>query len=207
MKTRKTTRVKRHKVIFVVVVFVSFVAFNVFAQPVLEPNAVSRASAPQHKVHKEAKPISQFNYQPTKDCVPITFETLGGFAIKVDWVMNATNSAFDTLKKEGEIPEKIRSLQGKKVSISGFMKPLKQDTGVASEFLLMRYFSTCCEGKTPQINEWLHVRTTGKAIPLANERMLAVRGVLQVGEKFGAGNVVSIYRLEEAEFESMGSSD
>ena len=71
----------------------------------------------------------------------------------------------------------------------------------------MRYFSTCCEGKTPQINEWLHVRTTGKAIPLANERMLAVRGVLQVGEKFGAGNVVSIYRLEEAEFESMGSSD
>jgi hypothetical protein len=87
------------------------------------------------------------------------------------------------------------------------MKPLKQDAGGTSEFLLMRYFSTCCEGKKPQINEWLHVRTTGKAIPLSNERMLAVRGVLQVGEKSGAGNVVSIYRLEEAELETMGSSD
>jgi hypothetical protein len=146
-------------------------------------------------------------YQASPGFDPLTFETLAAFQIKVEWVMNATNSAFDALKKEGEIPDQIRSLQGKKVSISGFMKPLKQDGGGATEFLLMRYFSTCCEGKAPLINEWIHVRTTAKAVPLANDRMLAVRGVLQVGEKLGTGNVVSIYRLEGAELETMGSSD
>ena len=178
-----------------------------FAQSVTNSVAIGSRREKPHEHNDTAKSSSPMKYQPSPGFNPLTFETLAAFQIKVDWVMNATNSAFDTLKKEGEIPEKIRSLQGKKVSISGFMKPLKQDTGVASEFLLMRYFSTCCEGKTPQINEWLHVRTTGKAIPLANERMLAVRGVLQVGEKLGAGNVVSIYRLEEAELETMSSSD
>jgi hypothetical protein len=121
--------------------------------------------------------------------------------------MNPTNSAADTLKREGEIPSRIKALDGKKVSIAGFMKLIKQEAGGATEFLLVPNYSTCCEGQMPVVNQWVHVLSPNKPIPLAGEHPLAIRGVLRVGEKLAGSNVVSIYRLDEVEIETMSSSD
>ena len=125
----------------------------------------------------------------------ISFETLAAFPIKVDWLINVTNSAIDTLRREGEISASIKALNGKKVSVQGYIKPLKQDDSGVRDFLLMRNHALCCQTNIPQINEWVHVRMTGRSIPFIHERQFTVRGVLQVGESLGEGNVVSIYRL------------
>ena len=164
-------------------------------------NSSPDVSSVSHKDHKPAKPASEFKYHPAKDHQAITFDTLGAFQIKVDWVMNLTNSAADSLKRDGEIPARVKALDGKKVSIAGFMKPIKQEEGGAVGFLLVKDYSTCCEGALPKINEMIHVQMAGNSIPQAGEQIFAVRGVFQVGEKLGAGNTVSIYRLEGAELE------
>ena len=130
-----------------------------------------------------------------RDYQPVNFETLAAFPIKVDWLINATNSAFDTLRRKGEISANIKALNGRKVSVQGYIKPLKQDDSGVRDFLLMRNHALCCQTNIPQINEWVHVRMTGRSIPFIHERQFTVRGVLQVGESLGEGNVVSIYRL------------
>lgn len=127
--------------------------------------------------------------------LPVDFETLAAYSIKVDWLINPTNSSLDTLKRTGEIPDAIKALHGQRVAVQGYMKPLKQDARGVSEFLLMRNHGLCCQTNVPQINEWVHVRMKGKTLPFAHERQFIVRGELQVGEKLGAGNVVSVYRL------------
>ena len=125
----------------------------------------------------------------------ISFETLAAFPIKVDWLINPTNSALDTVNRKGEIPALVKALNGKKVSVQGYIKPLKQDADGVTDFLLMRDHALCCQTNIPQINEWVHVRMTGRSIPFAHERQFTVSGVLQVGELLGTGNVVSVYRL------------
>lgn len=130
---------------------------------------------------------------------PVVFETLASFPIKVDWLMNPTNSAFDTLRREGNIPAVVQALDGKNVTVQGFLKPLQQDVGGVTEFLLMRNHALCCQTNIPQINEWIHVRMTGRSVSFAHEREYSVQGVLQVGELRSPGNVVSIYRLSGEE--------
>ncbi len=137
--------------------------------------------------------------------VPVSFETLAAFPIKVDWLINPTNSSFDTLQQEGEIPGSIKALQGTSVALQGYMKPLKQDAAGVSEFLLMRDHALCCQAKIPQINEWVHVRMLGRRAPFAHERLLTVRGRLQVGGLLGAGNVVSVYRLDGTDLTVSGN--
>ncbi len=126
---------------------------------------------------------------------PVGFETLAAFPLKVDWLMNPTNSSFDTLRRTGEIPAAIQALHGQKVELRGYVKSLQQDAGGMREFLLMRGHALCCQTNIPQINEWVHVRMTGPSLPFVPETLFTVSGVLAVGEAMGAGNVVSVYRL------------
>ena len=130
-----------------------------------------------------------------RDYLPVSFETLAAYTIKVDWLINPTNSSLDTVQREGTIPDNIKSLHGKKVVLQGYLKPLQHDANGMRNFLLMRNHALCCQTNIPRINEWVHVRMTENSLPYAHESQFVVRGVLQVGEVLGAGNVVSVYRL------------
>ncbi len=126
---------------------------------------------------------------------PVRLEALAAYPLRVDWLMNPTNSAFDTLRRRGEIPAAIQALNGTKVAIQGYVKPLQHDAGGVKEFLLMTTHALCCQTNAPRINEWVHVRMTGPSLPYGHDAQYIVRGELQVGEVMGAGNVVSVYRL------------
>jgi hypothetical protein len=139
--------------------------------------------------------VTATNAAVTTDYQSVGFETLAAYAIKVDWLVNPTNSAFDSLRREGNIPDTIKALHGKKVALQGYLKPLQHGSDGVKEFLLMRNHALCCQTNVPQINEWIHVRMTGPSLPFAHERQFTVCGVLEVGEVLGAGNVVSVYRL------------
>ena len=182
---------------------ISLTASGCISQTRGETNSALRRPSVSHKDHSPAKPIAEFKHKPSNDHLIITFEKLGGFEIKVEWVMNPTNSAADSLNREGKIPARLKALDGKKVSIAGYMKPIKQDDSGATEFLLVPNYFTCCDGQNPVVNQWVHVMSPRATIPLSGERPLAVRGVLRVGEKLAGSNVVSIYRLDDAELESV----
>lgn len=125
----------------------------------------------------------------------VRLETLAAYPLQVDWIINPTNSAFDTLRRRGEIPAAIQALSGTKVAIQGYLKPLQHDSGGVKEFLLMTTHALCCQTNAARINEWVHVRMAGPSLPYGHDSQYIVRGELQVGEVMGAGNVVSVYRL------------
>jgi hypothetical protein len=95
-----------------------------------------------------------------------------------------------------ELPAEVRALHGKRVAFEGFMSPLAFDAGGVKEFSLVKDPSFCCFGMIPQMNHWIHV------VMPENERTefysfdpIAVYGVLEVGEQYEDGYVVSLYRM------------
>ena len=67
------------------------------------------------------------------------------------------NASESTLR---QIPDAVKVLNGKEVSLQGFILPMKFEHGLATEFLLMRNQSLCCYGVTPRITEWVNVRSS-----------------------------------------------
>jgi hypothetical protein len=164
------------------------------------PGAGEKSPHPGHKGSVSAKNLK---FKPFAGHQLVDFDLLSGFDLRVDWVLNPTNSAMDSLRVEGEIPARIRSLDGKKISIAGYVKAIKQDQGGVTEFLLVRDYFTCCEGTKPKVNEMIHVILTAPLAGVAAEKPVALRGALRVGAKLTGSNVVSVYRMEQTELETI----
>lgn len=93
-------------------------------------------------------------------------------------------------------PATIKALNGKKVTIDGYMFPIDFEKGKVRSFLLSRGMFGCCYGDTPQISEVVKVsRSDGQLMPF--EAMARVTGTLEVGEEFDSeGYVDSLYRIK-----------
>ena len=98
--------------------------------------------------------------------------------------------------RRAQIPASVRSLDGGKVVIEGFLLPVKMNNGLAVEFLLMRNQSMCCYGVPPKINEWITVQVNGEGVKPVMDQPIAVAGVLHVGPILENGSLAGIYRLE-----------
>jgi hypothetical protein len=94
------------------------------------------------------------------------------------------------------LPSAVRFLDGRKVSIAGYMIPLTTDGGKISRFYLSRMVFGCCYGDSPALNEViLVVLPPGKGAEYS--QMVRAKGVLEVGEEFdSAGYVQSLYRIK-----------
>jgi len=93
-------------------------------------------------------------------------------------------------------PAGIRAMNGKKVTIDGYMFPVDFEKGKVRSFLLSRAMFGCCYGDSPQMSEIVKVqRADGK--PMAFEAVARVTGVLEVGEEFDSdGYVDSVFRIK-----------
>ncbi len=95
-----------------------------------------------------------------------------------------------------QIPETIKAFSGKRVSLKGFMLPLKVEQGLVTELLIMRDQSMCCFGTVPKINEWVSVRMTGKGIKPVMDQAVSLVGTLKVGAIRENGYLVGIYQMD-----------
>lgn len=95
-----------------------------------------------------------------------------------------------------QIPEAIKAFSGKRVSLKGFMLPLKVEQGLVTELLIMRDQSMCCFGTVPKINEWVSVRMTGKGIKPVMDQAVSLVGTLKVGAIRENGYLVGIYQMD-----------
>jgi hypothetical protein len=128
----------------------------------------------------------------------ITFSALSGFNFELtqDIATGTTGSVDNAGLAMAQIPTGVRSLDGGKVVIEGFLLPVKMNNGLAVEFLLMRNQSMCCYGVAPKINEWITVQTKGDGIKPVMDQPIAVAGVLHVGPVMENGSLAGIYRLD-----------
>ena len=65
-----------------------------------------------------------------------------------------------------QIPEAIRSLDGATIEIRGYMMPVELEGTRVRAFVLVVSQQVCCFGATPDINEYIIARVTGKPAPL-----------------------------------------
>ena len=95
----------------------------------------------------------------------------------------------------GQIPDAIRSLDGRKAIVTGFMLPIKMEGGLVTEFLLMRSQMMCCYGVVPQVNEWVLVRMA-KGVHQLMDVPVSFGGQLHVKELYENGFLTAIYVLD-----------
>jgi hypothetical protein len=125
----------------------------------------------------------------------VSFEKLASFEFEPpDTQITNRTAAADEADKL--IPADIRSLDGKKVVIRGFMLPLKVEVEKATEFLLMRNQGACCFGTMPKMTELVSVITKGKGVEPILDQPVSIIGTLHVGTLRDNGYVVGLYRMD-----------
>jgi hypothetical protein len=129
----------------------------------------------------------------------VGFEKLSGYNIEVpdDLLGPLTNdAAAAAAKTDAMIPEPVRALDKTRVSLKGFMLPLKVEGGLVTELLIMKDQSMCCYGSTPKLNEWVSIKMTGAGVKAIMDQPVTLFGKLHVGEMRENGYLVGIYKMD-----------
>lgn len=126
----------------------------------------------------------------------VGFELLAAFNYTPPGYEPAGSATPTEGQPKAQIPDYVRELDGKKISITGFMLPTKFKDGKVTEFLLMKDQSGCCFGAMPRINEWIIVKMTNGGVPPLMDMPLTFLGKLKVGEVFEEGYLAGIYQLD-----------
>jgi len=185
-------------------------------KPAIEPQAPSEpsplagtpATSPALPAKKPAPPVQivpapkvvepEPKKETAKDAandppMAITFAKLGGYRYYPP--ASRTKPGEKPVAKSA-IPEAVRALDGRKVSIEGYMIPIDFQKGKIMSFILSKAMFGCCYGDSPQINEVIKV-VSADGKPMSYLTMPRVTGILEVGEEFDSeGYIDSIYRIK-----------
>ena len=139
--------------------------------------------------------------------IRLGYDKLSSFKYDVYEVYSETNSGRALVKSDDVIPPQVKGYDGKRITVTGFVLPLRTKRGLVTEFLLLRDQGTCCFGPQAQINHFIRVKYSagfkhGMPIPWK------VSGVIRVGEIYIQGYLTGIYEMdaEQAVESSDGSS-
>jgi len=103
-----------------------------------------------------------------------------------------------------ELPDAIRDLEGKPVTMAGFLMPLYEYEDI-KEFNLVASHWSCCFGVPPGINGWVHVKLARGQQGLRNStEPLKITGTFHIAEQKEAGYVVSIFAIGDAKAHVLG---
>jgi hypothetical protein len=83
--------------------------------------------------------------------------------------------------EKGTAPDTLRKLDGKRVSVPGFIVPLDDADETGAEFLLVPYYGACVHTPPPPPNQMAFVRMAGgKQIKLALFDAVWMEGTLRI---------------------------
>jgi hypothetical protein len=129
------------------------------------------------------------------DVVNTDFETLAAFPFDVPG--NAVTNKADLDKVAKQIPKDVKKLDGKAVRIRGFMMPVKESAGKATEFLITRSQPSCCFGGATGLPEFITVKASGKGVVEDMDDAVTVEGTLHVGLVTDSGFITGIYQMDD----------
>jgi hypothetical protein len=157
--------------------------------------ATPDGTAPAAAAAATAPPAPLAGAGTPQDPFVVGFDKLAAFAYTVPDGPVETNAPAGP----SQIPDPVRALDGKFVSLKGFMLPLKVEKGLVTELLLMRDQSMCCYGVVPKINEWVSVKMTGAGVKPTMDSAVTLHGTMKVGEIYESGYLVGIYAMDGEE--------
>jgi len=127
--------------------------------------------------------------------IRLGYDKLSGFKYDVYEVYSETNSGRALLQSDDVIPPQVKAYDGRPVTVTGFVLPLRTKRGLVTEFLLLRDQGICCFGARAQINHFIRVKYPpgfkhGAAVPWG------VSGAIRVGEIYIQGYLTGIYQMD-----------
>jgi hypothetical protein len=124
---------------------------------------------------------------PADEYEEVTFSVLSNFEYELP-------DPLDPAAKPdlSQVPSHVKALNGRNVSIRGFMLPLDLDQTGVSQFMLNGSLDMCYFGAPVRMNEWVLVRTQGEKKARFAHFPIVVSGRLEVGEELKNGRVVSL---------------
>ncbi len=129
----------------------------------------------------------------------LSFDRLSAFKYEVYEYYSPTNSGRSLIRSDDVIPDWAKAYGGQRVSVSGYVLPLRMKAGKTTEFLLLKDRGTCCFGPQAQINHFMRVSLKTKDFDPDLQAAYKVTGKLQVGEMYIQGYLTGIYRMDDAD--------
>ncbi len=110
-------------------------------------------------------------------------------------------------KANNPIPDKLKALQGKEVSLAGYMIPMSEALDVTEFMLVQMPFFGCCYSVPPEPNETVMVKMQkGKSTPYVYTP-IRVTGKFKIEETKIDGFVVSVYEIEASQVKETDPKD
>jgi hypothetical protein len=118
--------------------------------------------------------------------VGVEWESLGAYTYTIE-------------KGLADLPPDLRALDGKRVTLVGFLMPIYEFDDML-QFALVGSHWSCCFGRSPTIAEMLNVTLASGHTPLKNTlEPLRVVGTFRAKEVRESGYLLSIFSIEDAE--------
>lgn len=123
------------------------------------------------------------------------FDKLSAFKYELYEFYSETNAGRAMIASHDTIPPEIKAYDGKRVTVTGYILPMRTRRGVVTEFLLLRDQGTCCFGVQAQINHFMRVNFPPGIKP-EDPVPWKVSGTIRVGETYVQGYLTGIYQLD-----------
>lgn len=149
---------------------------------------------------------AQPRIQPAARSIPadganLGWDVLSGFKFDVYEVASETSAGRPLVTTDDPIPDDVKAWNGRRVTVEGFILPLRTRQRQVTEFLLLRDQGTCCFGPKAQINHFIRVKYFQGFRPNAPVPYRAT-GVLRVGEIRVQGYLTGIYEMDASHVEA-----
>lgn len=132
--------------------------------------------------------------------IPANFRTLAGFDYGLKALSKDDAATTGGRERTQSIPENVMALDGRKVTVTGFMMPIEFSGGKVRSFLLMKNQLLCCFGIAPRLNDFVAVRVPeNKGIPSTQDVPVTAKGVLEVEEVVNNGIPLALYTMRADE--------
>jgi hypothetical protein len=127
----------------------------------------------------------------------VSFDKLASYEFEMPDETVTTNGIVSaSTQAKDQFPPAVKALDQARVALKGFMLPLKVESGLVTEMLIMRDQSMCCYGKVPKITEWVSVKMAEKGVKAVIDQPVTIYGKLHVAEMRENGYLVGIYRMD-----------
>ncbi|MDR3671223.1 MAG: DUF3299 domain-containing protein [Holophaga sp.] len=123
-------------------------------------------------------------------CLSTSFKVLAGFNLPQAFFKAKPGHVLEN------IPASIRGMDGKEVSVTGFMLPIQIKDKLVTQFMLMRTQNTCCFGIPPELHEVVEVLKVKTPAKVLMDIPVTVVGRLHVKDRWEGDFLCSIYQMD-----------
>ncbi len=145
------------------------------APPAVTPAATAKPGAPAGPQKRLELDFGKLNFTPARDPMDVKLQQP---------------------RYADQVPPQIKAYDGKPISITGFMMPIKVKNGKTTEFVLFGNQASCCYGAPPQFCEFIFVKAQGEGVPAQQDIPVTLEGVLHIGDVYQENFWLQLYTLD-----------